>query len=151
MEEGGAQLPVPPRILLERLRSAADAGDLEEVRRLCHPEALLVLRISDGRALSLDDPIALLRLESEAGEHEPTHYYVDSLDEHAAIALGYVTRQGIGKHLCWLLTFVDGLVYRQALLQSPTEAQAAYAELGLELGMPSAGAALPVIGRPATG
>lgn len=140
MEEGDTQpAPVSPKILLEKLRSAADSGDLEQVRRLCHPDARLVLRMSDGLALSLDEALDLLRVEIEGGEHEPTHYYVDSLDEHAAVALGYVARQGIGKHLCWLLTFVDGLVYRQVLFRSMGEAQGAYAELGLELGMPSAG------------
>lgn len=138
MKEGEACSPaVPPRVLLERLRSAADAGDWEQVRSLCHPEARMVLRISDGRALSLDEALDLLRAEDDAREHEPTHYYVDDLDERAAISLGSVVRGGAQKHLCWLLTFVDGLVYRQALFHSLSEAQEAYAELGLELGMPS--------------
>jgi hypothetical protein len=95
-----------------------------------------VLRISDGIPLALDEALDLLRAEADAGEHEPTHYYVNDLDEHAVVALGFVTRRGQEKHLCWLVTFVDGLVYRQALYRSLGDAEAAYAELGIELGVP---------------
>jgi hypothetical protein len=130
--------PVPPTVLLERVLAAADARDLERVRALCHPDARLVLRMSDGRALTLDEAVDVLRADIRAGEHEPVHHYVDNLDEHAAIALGSVTRNGRVRHLCWLLTFLDGLVYRQALFGSMGEARAAYAELGLDLGMPGA-------------
>jgi hypothetical protein len=126
---------ISPRALLEELRSAADDRDWEGVRRLCHPDALLVLRVSEGRPLPLDEALDVLRADADAGEHEPVHYYVDELDEHAAVALGSITREGTQKHLCWLVTFVDGLVYRQLLFESLGEAQAAYAELGHELGM----------------
>jgi hypothetical protein len=94
-----------------------------------------VLRVSDGRDLSLAEALDVLQSDAAAGEPEPVHYYVDTLDEHAVFALGSVTRAGRPKHLCWLVTFVDGLVYRQGLFESLNDAQAAYAELGLELGM----------------
>jgi hypothetical protein len=125
-----------PTILLERLRAAADARDWEQVRALCHPDARLVLRVSDARALPVDEALDRLRADAKAGEPEPVHYYVDMLDEQAVVALGSITRDGTQKHLCWLVTFVDGLVYRQALFSSLSGAQAAYAELGLDLGTP---------------
>ena len=128
---------VPPRILLERLRSAADAHDWEQLRDLCHPEARLVLRMPDGRALSVDEALEVLRADVEAGEHEPVHYYVDDLDEQAVVSLGSLVRDGRQKQLCWVMTFVDGLVFRQALFSTLSEGQAAYAKLGLDLGVPS--------------
>ena len=93
-----------------------------------------MLRISDGLALRVDEALEVLRAEAEAGEPEPTHFYVDDLDDRAVIALGSVVRRGASKELCWLLTFVDGLVYRQGLYRSLGEAQAAYAEFGIKLG-----------------
>ncbi len=147
MEGDPLPLALAPRILLERLRTAADAGDWDGVRSLCHPDARLVLQVSDGRPLSLDEALVLLRAEAEAGEHEPAHYYVNDLDDRAAIALGYVARQGTEKHLCWLLTFVEGLVYRQALFRSLSDAQAAYDEFGLELGMPGSDQSDRVLSR----
>jgi len=123
-----------PRVLLEALRAAADAGDWAEVERRCHPESRLVLRVSDGRALPLDEALEVLRADAEAGEPEPTHYYVDDLDDRAAIALGSVVRKGVPRELCWLLTFMDGLVYRQGVYESLGEAQAAYAKFGIDLG-----------------
>jgi hypothetical protein len=106
------------------------------VRRLCHPDARLELRVSEGRDLSVDEALEVLQADAAAGEPEPVHYYVDTLDERAVVALGSVTRAGREKRLCWLLTFVDGLVYRQALFETLSDAQAAYAEHGLDLGMP---------------
>ncbi len=135
MGESGAR--VPPSVLLERVRAAADAGDWVQLRRLCHPDARLVLRITEGRALSVDEALDVLLSEVDAGEPEPVHYYTDNLDESAVVALGSIVRRGNQKHLCWLLTFVDGLVYRQALFSSLSDAQAAYAEFGVGLGMPS--------------
>jgi len=127
--------PAPPSTLLENVRAAADAHDWERLRSLCHPDARLVLRFSGGRALSVDDALDVLRLEAEAGAPEPMHSYVDTIDERAAIAAGTVVRETSARYLCWLLTFVDGLLYRQALFGSIGEARSAYAELGVDLGM----------------
>jgi hypothetical protein len=127
--------PPAPRVLLERLRAAADARDWDGLRALCHPGAVLVLRIPDGRGLPLDEALDVLRAEAEAGEFEPIHYYVDDVDDQAVIALGSISRNGTVTHLCWLVTFVDGLVYRQALYRTLGEAHAAYAGLGGELGL----------------
>jgi hypothetical protein len=124
---------------VERLRSAADARDWELLRSLCHPRALLVLRMTEGTALTVDEAISVLREDAEAGVHEPIHYYIGDLDEHAAIAVGTVMgpNDQKPKHLCWLLTFVDGLLYRQALCPTSDDAERLYRECGLELGQPS--------------
>jgi hypothetical protein len=122
---------------VERLRAAADAREWELLRSLCHPDALLVLRMSEGKALTVDEAIAVLREDAEAGAYEPTHYYIGDLDDRAAIAVGTVMgpNDQKPKHLCWLLTFADGLLYRQALCSTADDAERLYRECGLELGL----------------
>jgi hypothetical protein len=126
-----------PSHCVERLRVAADERDWELLRSLCHPDALLVLRMTEGRALSVDEAIAVLHEDAEAGAYEPTHYYIGDLDGQAAVAVGTVMgpNDQKPKHLCWLLTFVDGLLYRQALCGTADEAEQLYRERGLELGL----------------
>jgi hypothetical protein len=93
--------------------------------------------MTDGRALTLDESIDVLRENAAAGAYEPNHYYIGDLDEQAAIAVGTVMglNDQTPKHLCWLLTFVDGLLYRQALCPTADEAEQLYRERGLELGL----------------
>ena len=138
MGSGAGEHEAPrPSHCVERLRAAADERDWEGLRGLCRPDALLVLRMTEGKALSLDDAIDVLRADAEAGAYEPTHYYIGDLDEQAAIAVGTVMGPNAQtpKHLCWLLTFVDGLLYRQALCATADEAERLYRERGLELGL----------------
>jgi hypothetical protein len=135
-EAGGLGLRRPSHGV-ERLRAAADARDWELLKSLCHADALLVLRMTGGRPLTVDEAIAVLREDAAAGAYEPTHYYIGDLDERAAIAVGTVIgpNDQKPKHLCWLLTFVDGLLYRQALCSTADEAEQLYRERGLELGL----------------
>ena len=127
-----------PSHCVERLRAAAEERDWARLRSLCRPDALLVLRMSGGKALTLDEAVEVLREDANAGAYEPTHYYIGDLDDHAAIAVGTVMgpHDQKPKHLCWLLTFVDGLLYRQALCPTADEAERLYREHGLELGLP---------------
>ena len=135
-EAGGLESRRPSHGV-ERLRAAADARDWELRRRLCHADALLVLRVSDGTPLTVVEAIGVLRDDAEAGAYEPTHYYIGDLDERAALAVGTVMgpNDQRPKHLCWLLTFVDGLLYRQALCSTADEAERLYRERGLGLGL----------------
>ena len=136
--KAGERDSLRPSHCVERLREAADARDWELLRSHCHPDARLVLRMTEGAALALDDAIAVLRADAEAGAYEPTHYYIGDLDESAAIAVGSVMgpHDQKPKHLCWLLTFRDGLLYRQVLCETSNEAEELYGEKGLELGIP---------------
>ncbi len=137
--KAGERETLRPGQRVERLREAADTRDWDLLRSLCHPDARLVLRMTEGAALALDDALAVLRADAEAGAYEPTHYYIDDLDESAAIAVGSVMgpHDQKPKHLCWLLTFRDGLLYRQALHETSNEAEELYRKLGLELGITS--------------
>ena len=135
--EPGGHEPKRPSHCVERLRAAAEERDWERLRALCRPDALLVLRMTDGKALTVDEAIAVLREDAAAGAYEPTHYYIGDLDERAAIAVGTVIgpNDQKPKHLCWLLTFVDGLLYRQALCPTADDAEKLYRERGVELGL----------------
>jgi hypothetical protein len=138
MGSGAGEHEAPrPSHCVERLRAAADERDWARLRSLCRPDALLVLRMTEGKALTVDDAIDVLRENAAAGAYEPTHYYIGDLDEQAAIAVGTVIgpNDQTPKHLCWLLTFVDGLLYRQALSATADEAERLYREHGLELGL----------------
>ena len=44
---------------------------------------------------------------------------------------------------CWLVTFVDGLLYRETLFDSIADARRAYDNFGIELGIPAAEPVLP--------
>ena len=126
-----------PSQRVERLREAADARDWNLLRSRCHPDARLVLRMTEGTALALDDALAVLRADADAGAYEPTHYYIGDLDGSAAIAVGSVMgpHDQKAKHLCWLLTFRDGLLYRQVLCETSNEAEELYRDVGVELGI----------------
>ena len=135
-EAGGLESRRPSHGV-ERLRAAADARDWELLRRLCHVDALLVLRMSEGKPLTVDEAIAVLRDDAEAGAYEPTHYYIGDLDERAALAVGTVMgpNDQKPKHLCWVLTCVDGLLLRQALCATAAAPERLYRERGLGLGL----------------
>ena len=96
-----------PSYSVERLRAAAEARDWELLRSLCHADALLVLRMSEGQALTVDEAVETVM---GPNDQKPTH-------------------------LGWLLTFVDGLLYRQALSPTADEAERLYREHGVELGL----------------
>jgi hypothetical protein len=93
--------------------------------------------MTDGKALAVDQAVDVLREDANSGAYEPTHYYIGDLDDQAAIAVGTVMgpNDQKPKHLCWLLTFVDGLLYRQALCPTADQAERLYREHGLDLGM----------------
>lgn len=131
-----------PNQHVEHLRAAVDRRDWIGLRSLCHPEARLVTPLSGGVALSVDEAIDALRMEIEASNYAAFHYYVDDLDEHAAVAVGaFRLTEPSGfyesSHVCWVVTFVEGLLFRQQLFDSLEEGQRAYRELGVELGLGS--------------
>ena len=76
--KAGERETLRPGQRVERLREAADARDWDLLRSLCHPDARLVLRMTEGTALALDDALAVLRADAEAGAYEPTHYYISA-------------------------------------------------------------------------
>ena len=123
-----------------------DERDWDRSHRLCHPDARVVLPISDGAALSRNELVPVLRSATEQSTYAAFLYYVEEVDEHAACALGSFHRfpggQADATPACWLVTFVDGLLFREALFASIADARQAYGELGIELGIPRSADAL---------
>ena len=139
--------PVSPCEHVERLRAAVDERDWECLYELCHPEARVVLPISGGMALHLPELVSALRSATEESRYAAYLYHVEAIDEHAACAIGSFHSFAKGEvgatPACWVVTFVDGLLYREALFGSIAEARQAYAELGVELGIPTTEPMLP--------
>ena len=139
--------PVSPCECVERLRAAVDDRDWEGLRSLCHPEARVVLPISDGMALSTGELIPALRSVTEESKYAAHLYYTEEIDGNAACAVGsfhlFSAATTEATPACWLVTFVDGLLYREALFDSIADARRAYANLGIELGIPAAEPVLP--------
>jgi hypothetical protein len=133
--------PVSPCERVERLRAAVDDRDWEGLRSLCHPDARVVLPISDDIALSADELIPALRSATEESTYAAYLYYTEEIDENAACAVGSFHRFSgatVGATpACWLVTFVDGLLYREALFDSIAGARRAYDNFGIELGIPA--------------
>ena len=88
----------------------------------------------------------MLQAATEQSTYAAFLYYVEEIDEHAACALGSFHRFPGGKAdatpACWLVTFVDGLLFREALFTSIAEARQVYRERGIDLGIPSTADAL---------
>ena len=139
--------PVSPCECVERLRAAVDERDWEGLNDLCHPEARVVSPISDGMALSPGELIPALRSVTEESKYAAYLYYTEEIDENAACAVGSFHRfSGASTEAtpaCWLVTFVDGLLYRETLFDSIADARRAYGNLGIELGIPAAEPVLP--------
>ena len=102
--------------------------------------------ISGGIALSLSELVSALRSATEESRYAAYLYHVEEIDENAACAVGSFhsfTKGAVeATPACWVVTFVDVLLYREALFASIAEARQAYGELGIELGIP---AAVPVL------
>jgi hypothetical protein len=139
--------PVSPCESVERLRAAVDGRDWEGLHGLCHPEARVVLPFSGGSALPLPELLAALRSATEESRYAAYLYHVEEIDENAACAVGsfHSFRNGDveATPACWVVTFVDGLLYREALFGSIVEARRAYGRLGIELGIAASEPVLP--------
>jgi hypothetical protein len=139
--------PVSPCENVERLRAAVDGRDWKGLHDLCHPEARVVLPISEGVALPPSDLVSALRSATEESTYAAYLYHVEEIDENAACVVGSFhsfTKGAVdATPACWVVTFVDGLLYREALFGSITEARRAYTELGVELGIPATEPVLP--------
>ena len=138
---------VSPCEHVERLRAAVDGHDWKRLESLCHPEARVVLPISGGIALSLPELVSALRSATEESRYAAYLYHVERIDENAACAVGSFhsfTKGAVeATPACWVVTFVDGLLYREALFGSIAEARRAYGQLGIELGVLATEPVLP--------
>ena len=145
--EGRRSEPVSPCEHVERLRAAVDGRDWERLQSLCHPDARVVLPISGGIALPLPELVAALRSATEESRYAAYLYHVEEIDENAACAVGSFHSFAKGAveatPACWVVTFVDGLLYREALFGSIAEARRAYGRLGVELGIAATEPVLP--------
>jgi hypothetical protein len=122
---------------LSRVFAARDWGAM---RALYHPHALVFTVTGGPKALVADEVVAELERASQDFIYFVTGSDPDALDEHAAVVTGRIRRrmpQGgfeDAAHV-WLLTVREGLIYRQGVYRSPEEARAAYASLGVTLGV----------------
>lgn len=132
---------MPSRALLDRASEAYGLGieqhDWEPLRRLYHPSALIDTPLRPG--IFIPPPVFFenedaLHRTFIAGPRE-----LVPIDENAGLVVGRLrSRNGDGFRTVervWLLTFADGLIYRQRSLTSAAEARALYEEHGHDLGM----------------
>jgi hypothetical protein len=116
------------------------ARDWRAMRALYHPGALVFTVTGGPKALAADEIVAELERASQDFIYFVTGSDPAALDEHAAVVTGRIRRrmpQGgfeDAAHV-WLLTVREGLIYRQGVYRSPEEARAAYASLGVTLGV----------------
>ena len=125
---------------MARLDAAFTARDWSAMRRLYHPDALIFTVTGGPNPFPADSVIAELERASNDAIYKVTAAPPRSLDEHAAVITGSVrwrTPSGAFEDAShtWLITVKDELVYRQAIYATPADAIAAYAELGLNLGV----------------
>jgi hypothetical protein len=114
--------------------------DWRAIRALYHPHALVFTVTGGPKALAADEVVAELERASQDFIYFVTGSDPAALDEHAAVVTGRIRRRmpegGFedAAHV-WLLTVREGLIYRQGVYRSPEEARAAYASLGVTLGV----------------
>jgi hypothetical protein len=129
---------VPSRALLDRLADAYAQGSTA-LPSLYHEDALVCIAADPDTAITRDELFGrpeLLRRTSLIGPVERI-----PIDERAGLlhaAARVATPEGgfRSTRLVWLLTFKEGLVYRQRIHDSRDDAVAAYARDGLDLGLP---------------
>jgi hypothetical protein len=114
--------------------------DWSAMRALYHPEALILTVTAGPAPLAADSVVGELERASQDFIYFVTGSEPSAIDEHAAVVTGRIRRrmpQGgfeDAAHV-WLLTVRDGLIYRQGVYRTPEEARAAYADLGIGLGV----------------
>jgi hypothetical protein len=116
------------------------ARDWPAMRELYHPKAL-IFTVSGGPApLAADEVVAELERASQDFVYSVRGSDPMALDEHAAIVTGRMRRRvprgGFedAGHV-WLMTVLEGLLYRQAVYDDPAEAARSYERLGITLGV----------------
>ena len=129
---------MPSRALLDQVAEAFNAKDIPRLVQLYHPDALISNSRTPDVPLTRDATFAnpdVLRNVHVIGPLE-----VLPIDERAGILRATARVQSDHGALTkanhvWLLSFVDGLVYRQRIVDSREAAEALYAANGLELGL----------------
>ena len=131
--------------LIEAVDTAFKARDWPTLRRLYHEEALLCTVAAHERIVGPDELMEIF------GALDDTPYSIgetrtEAIDDATVLVsaqLRYPLAAGgiADAHRAWLLTFREGLVWRTRFFRNDTEAQAAYAELGIDLGMHREGVA----------
>ena len=135
----GRVIPVPCRLLLDEVADAYARGDIRELINLYDEEALLCSAAEPDEVRGRDELFE--RSDVLQRTHLVGSIEVIPIDETAGI-LRAIARIATGggryqpaEERVWLLTFRDGLVYRQRVVESRADAIALYAKHGVELGM----------------
>ena len=131
---------MPASRLISRLDAAFAARDWSAMQGLYHPDALVFTVTGGPKPFPADTVIAELERASSDAAYKVSAGPPQSLDDYAAIITGSVrwrTPSGAFEDAShtWLITVKDDLVYRQAIYSTAADAIAAYAELGLNLGV----------------
>jgi hypothetical protein len=126
--------------LVTRCLQAHRAQDWDGLRELLHPDARIGVFAAGGKPLDVERAIGAMQ-----SAHSDVTYHADvktarGLDGYAVIlegAVSYTSAEGQHRREphAWLYVFVDGLLYRSEMFDSPAEAQAAYRHHGLDLGV----------------
>lgn len=136
----GSQVAVAQALrLLEAISYAFATRDWTALRALYHDEALILSVAGGDRLLTPDELIEVLAA-IEVKRYLTDDDETDALDENAVIVAGLVRERHAVEITytpsAWVLTFKDGLVWRSRAYDSVEEARAAYAQAGIDLGMP---------------
>jgi hypothetical protein len=128
--------------VIAELSRAFAARNWRAMEALYHPDALIMTVTGGPEPLGAGAVIAELERASDDIWYSVSADETVVLDEHAVVVVGRmrrtVHRRGFedASHV-WLLTVVDGLIYRQGVYLRSQEAVAAYRRLGVSLGLPS--------------
>ena len=130
---------MPSRVLLDRIADAYAAGDLSALKTLYAEDALIFSAAAPELIMGREEVFAggdVLNRTQLIGSID-----LIPIDENAgmlrASARTADVRGGFRTfdELVWLLTFSDGLIWRQRVLESRDEATAIYQRYGLDLGL----------------
>jgi hypothetical protein len=128
-------------VIAELSRTFA-ARNWRALEKLYHPDALIMTVTGGPEPLRAGAVIAELERASGDMWYSVSAEETVTLDEHAVVVVGRmrrtVQRRGFedASHV-WLITVVDGLIYRQGVYLRSDEAVAAYERLGVSLGLTS--------------
>jgi hypothetical protein len=133
---------VDARVVIAELSRTFAARNWRAMEALYHPDALILTVTGGPEPLRAGEVIAELERASDDIWYSVSAEAPVVLDEHAVVVVGRmrrtVQRRGFedASHV-WLLTVVDGLIYRQGVFLRPEEAVDAYRSLGVSLGLTS--------------
>jgi hypothetical protein len=116
------------------------AQDWDHLRELVHADARVGVFAAGGKPVDVEAAIEAMRTAHSDVSYSADITSMRVLDEHAVIlegAVGFRSREGrfVQESHAWLYVFVDGLLYRSEMFATPVEAQAAYREHGIDLGV----------------